>query len=645
MVEFNTLSQFGSLIHFGALQSLSIKELIVTPQNIAYSCISFAAGFLIVIGRLLSAQDESFPSKCRNTVRTLFQAIQILGLLVLLILIFSLSWQIFLGQNSKIYPLLSNPSSLNNPSGKKAVTQSNGSILLSPLKPPVYQEFEVVGFLFWFLIPVISSLVGGLMARLLLIAIRSNLSKGSGLRDISEMEHIFQSMKAFDPLSFIDVSKGVFVGLQSNLNFSMNHTDYKPHANLARVEPIYIPWLQFRETHAQILGSTGSGKGIALGVLGYQFALHKETLIVFDPKGDARLPKVLAQGAMEGGADFIHLDLQPSAVSQFNLLEGATEFEIEELLVGGLGLQPSSGDGNYYRGIDQDAAEQVSKIAIQSALTTPVTLPNLLSIAQFHKQLSKADNFVRRLRQVCELKVIQTGHGIGMLEHIEKGSVIYIRGSTDNHRVKMLQTMLLIRILQIVKSRSTHTFNKINEVEPTLKPVCLILDEFKHLLSPVALDMLGVVRELGCHALLAHQSLADLAGCPGLDRKDVEPVVIDNATLKLVFRIGDDQAARGFANKSGQERTYKEGIKPGIDPLDLAKSWTEVQQTRMSADLFLHLHRPSEAPAPFTAGVLFGLGLAKLFSLSPIRVSTKLAPPLEAPLNKRSAVSNAEDLI
>jgi len=480
-------------------------------------------------------------------------------------------------------------------------------------------------------------LIGGVIARILIYFLNKPNFSTIGLRDISEMDTLFNSMESFDPLSYIDTSRGVFVGLQSPQSVDPKNS----RQNL--VTPLYVPWLLFRETHAQILGSTGSGKGIALGVLGYQFALNKESLIVFDPKGDARLPLVLTQGALKSGVEFIYLDLQAHSKAQFNLLEGANEFEIEELLVGGLGLQPSSGDGNYYRGIDQDAAEQVSKLAIQDALTSPVTLPRLLEISQFHKQLCKADNFVRRLRQVCELRVIQTDHSIGLLEHIGKGSVIYIRGSTDNHRVKMLQTMLLIRILQIIKSRSLV---RNSQTPLVLKPVCLVLDEFKHLLSPVALDMLGVVRELGCHALLAHQSLADLAGCPGLDRRDVEPVVVDNATLKLIFRIGDDQAARGFANKSGQERTYKESIRPVPGSLaGEAKSWSEAQHSRMSADLFLHLHRPSEAPKPFTAGVLFGLGLAKLFSLSPIMVGGALAPPVEAPSSSRSALIDIEDLI
>ena len=573
---------------FNSLQrSLHVCTLIAYPfATSTVIATSLLAGMLITLGGIKSTLNVSMPKINESLFRIFFKSVQIIGMLLLITSVLSY--------------------------------EAKGNVLMG------------------LAIPTLTALLGGLITKIIVTMFDYSHTQGFGLRDISEMDILFNSMGAFNPLTYVDVSQGVFVGLQSPQSLAIKKVDQQLG------KPLYVPWLLFKETHAQILGSTGSGKGIALGVLGYQFALNKESLIVFDPKGDARLPLVLNQGALRSGSAFIYLDLQAHAKPQFKLLEGANEFEIEELLVGGLGLQPSSGDANYYRGIDQDAAEQVSKMAIQNVLTDPVSLPRLLEIAQFHKQLSKADNFVRRLRQICELRVIQTTHGIGLLEHIEQGSVIYIRGSTDNHRVKMLQTMLLIRILQVVKTRASL---KGTPTSSPVKPVCLILDEFKHLLSPVALDMLGVVRELGCHALLAHQSLADLAGCPGLERKDVEPVVVDNATLKLIIRIGDDQAATGFANKSGQERTYKESFKPAVGSLEIEKSWNEVQHPRMSADLFLHLHRPSEAIHPFTAGVLYGLGLAKLFSLSPIVVQGELAPPKEAPFHSRTPILKEEELI
>lgn len=602
MIQLNNLHQLNPALFqlSDSAPDFWIRYLFWIEKNTfnTYFVTSLIGSFFLLFGiRLSSYALWSQPSNFENGLEIVFKVFQILGLLILfsvILAIFNHQYEM-LGFNVQPYP------------SHAIESLDYGGIYISL---------------------VLGLLLGVMVAVTYAKYMFKNTNFGPGLRDINDIPKLFSCMQSFDTKKFIDINKGIFIGLEAGSKSNQLQT------------PIYIPCLMFSQTHAQILGSSGSGKGIALGVLGYQFILNHESLIVFDPKGDARLPLVLSEAASLRGAHFIHIDLQASAVCQFNLLEDANALEIEEILVAGLGLQPSAGEGNYYRGIDQDAAEQVSKMACDNKLIQIVTLPVLLEIAQFNKKLSKADNFVRRLRQVCELAVIQTSHPIEIKKHIEQASVIYIRGSTDNHRVKMLQTMLLIRILQIIKSRPRG-----GHLSNPFKPVCMILDEFKHILSPVALDMLGVVREMGCHALLAHQSLADLGSCAGLPRKDVEPVVVDNSTIKLIFRIGDDQAARGFAEKSGQERTYKEALKPAQRSLSVQKSWSEVQHSRMSADLFLHLHRPSETENPFTAGVLFGHGLAKLFSLTPIPVKGVLSPPKAAPLSRRSAPTKPQDLI
>ena len=71
----------------------------------------------------------------------------------------------------------------------------------------------------------------------------------SGLRDIRETINWFKEMHAFDPLDYIDVSRGVFVGLEEVL-------DQESEARKEIRSPIYVPWPLFRETHAKILGST-----------------------------------------------------------------------------------------------------------------------------------------------------------------------------------------------------------------------------------------------------------------------------------------------------------------------------------------------------------------------------------------------------
>lgn len=439
--------------------------------------------------------------------------------------------------------------------------------------------------------------------------------RGEGLRDVRMMHKLFKRMRGFSPAKFVDLDKGIFIGLEDG----------------RKRKPVYIPFKQLSQTHMQVLGASGSGKGISLALIGAQLIQAGETVIVFDPKGDARLPSVLSDAAEQAQVPFIHLDLQPDSVAQFNLLAGASPSEIEELLIAGLGLSPSDGDGNYFRGIDQDAAEQVSKLDNGDK---EWTLRSLFAAAQADKSFEKADNFLRRLRQVSDLTAIATRKDLDLAGKVEAGVVIYIRGSVDNHRVKSLQTMLLIRILQVIKKRPKGS-----------SEVALILDEFKHLLTSVSLDALGVVREMGCHAILAHQSLGDLGACPGLTRSDVEPVVGDNTTIKLVFRINDEAASKSFAAKSGLQRTHVESVRELDEDSNVKRSWAEAQQTRMSEDLFTHLHRPSEGATPVAAGVLFGVGLAKLIAIAPLDPIGELIPPVAAEVEECVVPSNGVELI
>jgi hypothetical protein len=459
-----------------------------------------------------------------------------------------------------------------------------------------------------------SGVVVGLCVSAYLVFLKIPLwERGEGLRDVRHMKKLFGRMRQFSPLKYFDISKGLFVGLEDG------------------VRPVYIPFKVVHETHMQVLGASGGGKGISLGVLSYQFILAGECTILIDPKGDRRIPLILESASRRANVKFHHIDLNPGTQPQFNILAGATDYEIEELLVGGLGLEPSHGDGNYYRGIDQDVAQQV---AIRAARMNSPAMSDLLDIASSDKSFEKADNFLRRLRQLCDLPAIQTNHDIDFAGILERGEVLYIRGSTDNHRVKSLQTMLLIRLMQIIKKR-----------DPSSRRVCLMLDEFKHLLCHVSIDSLGTIRELGCHAVLAHQSLGDLGAIPGLRREDVEPRVVDNTTLKLVFRIGDEKASASFAAKSGKQRTHAEGVRAVNEHGHDQRSWTETQQFRMSEDLFTHLHRPSDGQEVVAACVLFGYKYAQLLAISPMTVQGKVPPATAAPRQNNSAPKQPSSLI
>jgi hypothetical protein len=456
------------------------------------------------------------------------------------------------------------------------------------------------------------AIAGAFLSAYLVFVVIPFRERGQGLRDVRHMSKLFKGMKGYSPQSFFDYKKGIFVGLEDGKH------------------PIHVPIQQFHETHTQVIGASGSGKGIALGVLAYQFTCTGESVIIFDPKGDKRLPLVAALAAKKSGKRFWFIDLRPEAPPQFNLIGGANAHEIEELFVAGLGLQPTSGDGDYYRGIDQDAAATVAQQVVGSRQATIATA---LDLTRKDAEVLKAENFVRRLKQVSELSAIQTWHDFDFQGILDRGDVLYILGATDNHRVKTVQTMLLIRLLQIIKRQTSG------------RKIALFLDEFKHLLCPVSLDALGTVRELGCHAILAHQSMGDLGGCPGLKREDVEPRVVDNTTLKLVYRLNDAKASADFAARSGRQRTHAEGIRELDQDNKDQRAWSEVQQFRMSEDLFTHLHRPSDGKEVVAAGVLFGYQTARLIAVSPITVAGHLPPAQSAPAERISRTAQREAMI
>jgi Helicase HerA, central domain len=180
---------------------------------------------------------------------------------------------------------------------------------------------------------------------------------GEGLHDVNSIIKLFKKLNSFNPMPYIDVARGCFVGLDLNKN------------------PIYIAWKKIRETHIQILGSTGAGKGVIMTLIASQSALAGECVIWFDPKNDRYSPKILSAIAKKAGKEFHLINLNPDQPPQFNILADAKSHEIEELLVAGFDLIGKGTDGDFHRGKDEDAAIQASQIAIEkNALSIPALI-------------------------------------------------------------------------------------------------------------------------------------------------------------------------------------------------------------------------------------------------------------------------------
>lgn len=441
-----------------------------------------------------------------------------------------------------------------------------------------------------------------------------SLERGDGLADIRNVVGKLKRRRRFNPSKHIDIARGLFLGIGDR-------------------GPVYVTWPKWRAGHCQVIGIPGSGKGVSIGLMSYQSTLAGEAVFVFDPKQDSKLPGVLATAARDSGRAMKVLDLRPEAPPQFDPLAGASVSEIEEMLVAGLGLADRGGEGDYYRGIDRDAAGLASRLAREKKA---LSLSELVAVLAGEESVMAADNFWRQLRAVAELSATHSLADLDLPGVIERGEILYVVGSSSNERTKTLQRMVLMRIFQVIKRRNRSA---------SMRPVALVLDEFKHLISPVAVHALAEVRDFGCHIVIAHQSMGDLYTMPGADPTAIRSEVMDTTPIKLVFKIQDPNFAKELSNLAGRRRTFTE--QAGVIDREGRKhdAWREQQVNLIDAELLTHLPVPADAPDSASLGVLFGIGAAQMIAMSPIQASERAPSAVSAPMPKERKSSEANSLI
>ena len=424
---------------------------------------------------------------------------------------------------------------------------------------------------------------------------------GEGLDDVEKTVNSFKKLDKFDATIYFDLKQGCFVG--KNING----------------KPVYVPWGKLRETHMQILGTTGAGKGIIATVIASQCVLNKEGVIWFDPKSDEYAPIILAQMAALAKKKFHLINLNLDQPAQFNLIARSTVNEIEEMLVAGFGLRGQGSDADFYRGKDEDAAILMANIALRE---NAASIPQLFQVCSLVAEITQQENFWRKFKKLASMSVINTTEGLNLKDAILNGDVIYIVGSCDNERVIMLQKMLLVRVMQVIKNR-----DRINRTNP----ICVFLDEFKYLLSTTALSALGVVRSFNSHFILAHQSLGDLAECPGISPESAYGAVVDNTSIKILYRINDALHAEKMAKLSGEKRTFIASTsKNQINVNSHSSGWIEANKYFISPDLITHLPIPSDRQNQASVGILFGIGNAKILHVGRIEAKGEMPEPLAA---------------
>lgn len=391
---------------------------------------------------------------------------------------------------------------------------------------------------------------------------------------------------AYDPEKFFRPKKGIFLGLNE------------------RKRPIYLPTADWRSSHCQIVGTTGSGKGVAAGVFLAQAVQQGEAVVIIDPKFDEYLPSVMASTAKKAGVPFVYLDLNGHR-AQWNPFCAKTEQESEELLTAGLGMGDTDSNADVYRAEDRRVARRFALFCSQNS--GPMHQQFADFFAANHELVQGARKLYADLEELVFTTCVQASTGLDLPTLLQSGAVIYVRGSTRNPRILKLQKIFLLSCMQIIEARE----------RATARHVAIFLDEFKYMLSRPAIEAMGTIRDKRAHLIVAHQSLGDLEDCGhDLTAQAVIGAVVENCSIKLAYKARHPDTALWLSKLSGtiliddETRTIERNL--GLTEKQSQRTLRQAERPLVDINQLFML--------PPRTAVLFGVGCAQFIYTSPIRV-------------------------
>jgi hypothetical protein len=413
--------------------------------------------------------------------------------------------------------------------------------------------------------------------------------------DIRDMDKYLPAAIKFNPEFYFDKSKGIFLGLDEEK------------------KPVYIEWGDGASApHVEVVGTTGAGKGISLGVMASQFLQRGEAVFFCDPKNDEWAPSVMFDAAKRMEKPYHYINLNRPNGAQFNLFKGATVDEAFELFQAGFGLTEKGDASDFYGIADRREAGYTAKLMAEDNLTIAEVYAARLDV--INNPDSGAEKFFGKLREMAETPSINASAdaGIDLAQVIEDGGCVYIVGSMRNDIVKTAQRILLVRLIQLAERR-----DRMAGVE--LRKICIVLDEVKYHLSRPALEGLGAARDKGVHLVLAHQSLGDLKDCT----KDLNPdavvdAVVENCRIKICYKVQNPVTAEWLASMSGEAQVDDESqhIQRNIahsETVDGDRTIRQASRYYMDMNMLLSLKN--------NVSIVYGAAqLAKFVSIQPLKV-------------------------
>ena len=285
--------------------------------------------------------------------------------------------------------------------------------------------------------------------------VKSSVRRGSKT-DIRYMDKELPVIAEYNPLKYINLKKGVFVGLDES------------------VKPIYLKdpddWYK---RHFLIVGASRSGKGVAMQSLGIQSLMLGETIVFLDPKGDKYLPHIFKSQCDELGVNYSYIDLTQD-MGQINLIADFTARDLKNCLVEAFSLREMGSESDVYRKNEQEFLENFAAFACEQnnssnfvttgdKIRTGKLSKSLASICQDYEIDRYADKFkssVSDLNKLIKVVTINAASGKSLAQLLNGGGCVYIVGDLLDETIKKIQRFIFCRIVQLARGYANEVNSK-----------------------------------------------------------------------------------------------------------------------------------------------------------------------------------------
>ena len=438
--------------------------------------------------------------------------------------------------------------------------------------------------------------------------VKSSVRRGAKT-DIRYMAKELPAIPNYNPLKFINLKKGVFVGLDEN------------------VKPIYLQNADdWYKRHFLIVGATRSGKGVAMQYLGVQSLMLGETVVFLDPKGDKYMPHIFKEQCERQDLPYTYIDLTQD-VPQINLIADFTARDLKNCLVESFSQREMGSESDVYRKNEQEFLENLANFISQQNQTdnlqTNLSIKSLAELCRDYDLSRYADKYkssVSDLNKLINIPAINAANGKSLAELMSAGGCVYIVGDLLDETIKKIQRFIFCRVVQLARNHS-------NEVElrgGEEQNITVFADELVAHVSRFVAESYTVSLGWGLKIVSAIQDLKLLRGAPAdLDPEFLKGAVFGNSQNKLFYRADDIDTADFLSDMTGKiqiEEEQKIVTRNSLnsEKLDKQTRLTQSERNYFDRNMILNL---KQFEAVFCSALSYRSTIASLCKTSPVKVN------------------------